>query len=1177
MKVVNMLKAMKQHNILLAIIAILITSAAPSHAQRTVFAHYMITNQDYQGDTDPTGEAKISSYEMEIQQAQAVGIDGFALNCGGWLNEPGNNYYYVRYSMQMFEAAARLNTGFKLMFSADMCCGNGRNDVDDMMRRTCNDPRYAAVYYKHNNKFVLSTFSGENQGTAFWQTVKNDLATGANPVTPPSGFTASGNAPLNVELVTGFFWGGEIPTLSSIQSGYSQWSSVIDGSFYWGIAGVPGSGGSLDQIPSSENYASVLHGGSKVYMAPVCLAFWGANANRYYEYSGYEGFRKMWMDAINVSHPDWVEIITWNDFIEGSYVSPIDDPNKYQFANFLGTTGVPTTTLGYFHSHQGATALLPYFIQWYKTSVQPAITNDSIYWAYRTHSMNVNAGVPSVANKYGPVADNIYVTCNLAAAATLTVTCGSSVNNVNVAAGSHDVQVPFVAGTTPSFSLSRGGSQVLSGTGTDQIQTNPQYNNYYYSTGYVIGPAFNSPPSIPANLTATAGNNSVSLSWTASVGSAPLTYNVYRGTSAGSESGTPIATGVTGTSYADNTAANNTTYFYTVKGVNSLGTSAASNEASARPTAPSAASVPTGLTAAAGDATITLTWNASTGTAPITYNVYRSTTSGGEGTTAIATGITATTFVNSGLANGTTYFYKVAAVNPAGTSAQSSEASAKTLTVVAQINTGGGAASPFSADTGFDSGNMFSNATAISTAGVNSPAPQAVYQDVRWNPSFTYTIPGLTSGSSYLVRLHFAELSFTAAGQRAFNVAINGSSALTNFDIFAAAGGQYKAIVKEFTATANGSGQIVIAFSRGTADNPEIAGIEVLGGGGGTGPTVPAAPTGLTATGGNAQISLAWNASSGATSYNVYRGTTAGGENTTAIATGITATSYTNTGLANGTAYFYKVAAVNSAGTSGLSNEAGATPISGVAGIDLVVTSVSLSPALPTSGSQVVFSAVIKNQGSTATPAGTITGVQFAVDGATSPVNWSDNTTSSLAPGASVTVTATGGTNGVNYWTATSGAHSVQAWVDDVNRIAESNENNNTLSQSFTVGSGSSQPDLTITSVTLSPASPANGNHVVFTAVVKNAGGAATPAGTILGVQFAVDGVTTPINWNDQNTASLAPGASVTLTATGGTNGVNYWTATSGSHTVQAWADDVNRIAESNENNNKLSQTFSVP
>jgi len=78
-------------------------------------------------------------------------------------------------------------------------------------------------------------------------------------------------------------------------------------------------------------------------------------------------------------------------------------------------------------------------------------------------------------------------------------------------------------------------------------------------------------------------------------------------------------------------------------------------------------------------------------------------------------------------------------------------------------------------------------------------------------------------------------------------------------------------------------------------------------------------------------------------------------------------------------------------------------------------------------------------------------------------------------------------------------------------------------------------------------------------------------------VQWAVDGVTSPITWSDTDTTSLGAGASVTLTANNGTGGSNFWTAASGSHTVQAWVDDVNRIAESNENNNKTTATVSVP
>ncbi|MGO8671214.1 MAG: choice-of-anchor tandem repeat GloVer-containing protein [Capsulimonadaceae bacterium] len=97
-------------------------------------------------------------------------------------------------------------------------------------------------------------------------------------------------------------------------------------------------------------------------------------------------------------------------------------------------------------------------------------------------------------------------------------------------------------------------------------------------------------------------------------------------------------------------------------------------------------------------------------------------------------------------------------------------------------------------------------------------------------------------------------------------------------------------------------------------------------------PAVPAAPSGLTATAGSAQVSLSWSASTGATSYDVYRGTATGAESTSPLATGITTTGYTNTGLTNGDKYFYKVSAVNAGGTSAESNEASATPTAPVAG-----------------------------------------------------------------------------------------------------------------------------------------------------------------------------------------------------------------------------------------------------
>ena len=94
---------------------------------------------------------------------------------------------------------------------------------------------------------------------------------------------------------------------------------------------------------------------------------------------------------------------------------------------------------------------------------------------------------------------------------------------------------------------------------------------------------------------------------------------------------------------------------------------------------------------------------------------------------------------------------------------------------------------------------------------------------------------------------------------------------------------------------------------------------------------VPGKPTGVTATAGNAQVKVSWTAPSGTvTSYKLYRSTTAGGEGTTAYKSALTGSSYTDTGLTNGTTYYYKVAAVNSAGTGAQSVEVSGKPVASV-------------------------------------------------------------------------------------------------------------------------------------------------------------------------------------------------------------------------------------------------------
>ncbi|MGO8672052.1 MAG: fibronectin type III domain-containing protein, partial [Capsulimonadaceae bacterium] len=456
-------------------------------------------------------------------------------------------------------------------------------------------------------------------------------------------------------------------------------------------------------------------------------------------------------------------------------------------------------------------------------------------------------------------------------------------------------------------------------------------------------------PAAPTGLTATAGNSQVALSWTASTGS--TSYNVYRGTATGGEGSTAIATGITGTAYTNTGLTNGTTYFYKVAGINAGGTSPLSTEASATPEPPAPAA-PTGLTATAGNAQVALAWTASTGAT--TYNVYRGTATGGESATAIATGITGASYTNTGLTNGTTYFYKVAGVNGGGTSPLSNEASATPEPPIPAAPTGLTAtagnsqvALSWTASTGATTYNLY-RGTAT-----GAEAATAIVTGIT---GVTYTNMSLTNGVKYFYKVAAlngggtspqsneasatpeppipstpAGLTATASNAQVA-LAWTASTGATTYNLYrgTATGAEAAtAIVTGITGTTYTN----MSLTNGTTYFFKVAAVN----GGGTSPQsneasatpeppIPSTPAGLTATAGNAQVALAWTASTGATTYNVYRGTATGGESSTAIATGITGAAYTNTGLTNGTTYFYKVAAVNGGGTSALSNEASATP-----------------------------------------------------------------------------------------------------------------------------------------------------------------------------------------------------------------------------------------------------------
>jgi hypothetical protein len=141
-----------------------------------------------------------------------------------------------------------------------------------------------------------------------------------------------------------------------------------------------------------------------------------------------------------------------------------------------------------------------------------------------------------------------------------------------------------------------------------------------------------------------------------------------------------------------------------------------------------------------------------------------------------------------------------------------------------RINSGGPAykdslGQQWSADSKYTGGSPYTVTHTITNT--NDPT---LYQTSRYGPSFSYAISA--PAGTYLVTLKFAELYWTTTGHRVFNVAINGTKVLSNFDIVSAAGAAFKAV--DFTFKVTSSGTITIQFTTGSAGNPLVNAIQVV-------------------------------------------------------------------------------------------------------------------------------------------------------------------------------------------------------------------------------------------------------------------------------------------------------------------------------------------------------------
>jgi glucan endo-1,3-alpha-glucosidase len=413
-----------------------------------VFAHYMVAFATY-GET-------VEGYRQEIMEAQAANIDGFALNVGAW--DDYESYYKKRVGL-MFQAAEQLGTGFKLFFSVDF---EVPSNIVSMVQQYAGRPNA----FRYQGKFVLSTYGHQNLD---WNTMLAQLRTNG----------------VDVFFIPHFFppGGGELPNADNAKAILGTYTNLLDGLFLFDPAGT------LEETTASTaQYTYVVQQSNKLFMASCTPHYWGCLqptlGRRYFETLGGEGTELQWSQLI-ANEPDWVEIVTWNDFHESTYVSPIINPGRY-----FDVLVSPRR-----NTHAGYLELSKYYITWYKSNQQPAIDRDALFYFYRIHPMGlvISNDIP-VTTLLGDVQDELFLTTMLKRPAKLVVTSGGVRSQYDQADGINHVRVPFHVGSQV-FEVSRDGSQQLLINAPPVVTTLTNYD-FFPTSGfaYFLDRAAATPP-----------------------------------------------------------------------------------------------------------------------------------------------------------------------------------------------------------------------------------------------------------------------------------------------------------------------------------------------------------------------------------------------------------------------------------------------------------------------------------------------------------------------------------------------------------------------------------------------------------------------------------------------------------------------------------------------------------
>ncbi|GAA99884.1 glycoside hydrolase family 71 protein [Mixia osmundae IAM 14324] len=406
-----------------------------------VFAHFVVSN---------AANYTVQDWQNDMTLAFNTGIDGFALRIGTNPSTIGQvNMAYV--------AANATGLNFKLYVVFDM---EQFVTADEMLP-------YITTYGLHPNQFIYgakvfaSTIGGENITTLGEATPAQGWQTDFKLASAKSGYPIYFVPAFPTLDIASFF------TAEPAADGVSNLDA-------WPVG--PAASMDLSNATDIEYLASATEAG-KTYMLPISPSFFSHSIyqNRVYRTDDWE-YSSRWEQAIALG-PDFVQILTWNDYERSDYIGPIST-----------TRPEPAFVPGY--PHTAFLLLSQFYIARYKQGGFPVITTDALVFWYRTSSKNAVAPLDTIGRPkgYQNVDDMIYVEVICVSPGELTISSGDATSTTPVIAGINKLKMAFREGKVQVV-LTRNGGVVLNSSGTGPLINNTiaAYNFNPYAEQVIAG------------------------------------------------------------------------------------------------------------------------------------------------------------------------------------------------------------------------------------------------------------------------------------------------------------------------------------------------------------------------------------------------------------------------------------------------------------------------------------------------------------------------------------------------------------------------------------------------------------------------------------------------------------------------------------------------------------------